>query len=129
MKKIILDTNFLLIPYQFKVDIFSEIDRIIDKTYEICVLSTTINELKSLVNKGKGKDKKAAKLALELIDHAELKIIKSETSYVDKAILEIVNKKTHIIATQDKELKKSLQKKGIPIIVLRQKRYLKLIET
>ncbi|MBW2991754.1 hypothetical protein KY345_00870 [Candidatus Woesearchaeota archaeon] len=30
MRKIILDTNFLLIPGQFKIDIFSEIRRICD---------------------------------------------------------------------------------------------------
>ena len=28
MKKILLDTNFLLIPFQFNVDIFAEINRI-----------------------------------------------------------------------------------------------------
>lgn len=126
MKQIILDTNFLLIPYQFKVDIFSEIDRILDTKYKICILDKTIQELKNLVEKTKGKDKKAAKLALKLIEHRKPKIIKAEISYVDKAILKIVNKTDYIVATQDKELKKALQTKAIPIIVLRQKRYLQL---
>ena len=126
MKQVILDTNFLLIPYQFKVDIFSEIDRILETKYKICILDKTIQELNNLVEKIKGKNKKAAQLALKLIEHKKPEIIKSEIDYVDKAILKIVNKKTHIVATQDKELKKALQAKGIPIIVLRQKRYLQL---
>ncbi|OGM01836.1 hypothetical protein A3K72_02350 [Candidatus Woesearchaeota archaeon RBG_13_36_6] len=129
MKKIILDTNFLLIPYQFKVDIFSEIDRILDTKYNICILNKTINELNNLVEKSRGKDKKAAQLALKLIQHKNPEIIKTKINYVDKAILNIAKKQTHIIATQDKELKKTLQARGIPIIVLRQKRYLQLKQT
>ena len=126
MKQVILDTNFLLIPYQFKVDIFSEIDRILDTRYQICILDKTIQELNKLVEKSRGKNKKAAEFALRLIEHQNPEIIKTEIAYVDKAILNIAKKQTHIIATQDKELKKELQAKGIPIIVLRQKRYLQL---
>ena len=47
MKKIILDTNFLLIPAQFKVDIFDEIDRIMIEKYQLFVLDKTIDELKN----------------------------------------------------------------------------------
>ena len=45
MKKIIFDTNFALVPAQLKVDIFSEIVRIMDEKYEICVLKETISEM------------------------------------------------------------------------------------
>ena len=55
MKKIILDTNFLLIPSQFNVDIFTEIDRICLFKYKLCVLDETINELNSIIEKQKGK--------------------------------------------------------------------------
>ena len=44
------------------------------------------------------------------------------------AILEIVNK-DYIVATQDKELKQALQKKGITIIVLRKKKHLQLVKS
>ncbi len=124
--KILLDTNFLLIPSQFKVDIFSEIDRIIETNYNICILDKTIDELNNVVNKAKGKDKKAAQLALQLIEHKKPEIISTETTYVDQAILDIVDK-DYIVATQDKELKKQLKEKGIPVIILRQKKYLQLI--
>ena len=45
MKKIILDTNFLLIPAQFNVDIFSEIERICDFQYQLCIVDKTLSEL------------------------------------------------------------------------------------
>ena len=35
MKKIILDTNFLITAIKFKVDIFTEINRICDFNYKI----------------------------------------------------------------------------------------------
>lgn len=129
MKKVILDTNFLLIPVQFKVDIFTEIDRIISEQYELCVMSTTIDELNKVIEKSKGKDKEAAKMALKLIEHKKLVKINSEETYVDNAIREIVNKEDYVVATQDKGLKQSLQEEGIPIIILRQKRYLQLVES
>ena len=45
MKKIMLDTNFLLIPFQFKVDIFSEIERICNFNYKLCIFEQSLEEL------------------------------------------------------------------------------------
>ena len=72
MKKIILDTNFLLIPSQSKVDIFAEIDKICMFKYELCIVDKTIDELNNIIEKQKGKHKAAAKLALQLIKSKHL---------------------------------------------------------
>lgn len=127
MKQIILDTNFLLIPSQFNVDIFSEIDRIIDQQYEIVILASTLDELQNLVKIQRGKNKKAAEIALQLVEHKKIKTIPNPERYVDAAILEIADPKEHIIATQDQELKQKLIAKGIPIITLRKKQHLILL--
>lgn len=126
MKKILLDTNFLLIPGQFKVDIFSELDRICDFSFEIAVLDRTIEELKSIYEKQKGKDKRAAKLALGLLDAKKLAIIKTDDKEksTDGAILDIAKAKGFIVATQDMELKKRLKESGVRCVYLRQKSYL-----
>lgn len=129
MKKVILDTNFLLIPSQFNVDVFTEIERIVPEQHELCIMSTTIDELNKVIEKTKGKDKASAKMALKLIEHKKPCIIDSDIDYVDKAIRLIVNKEDYIVATQDKGLKQLLQEDGIPIIILRQKKYLQLIES
>jgi len=122
MKKIILDTNFLLIPHNFKVDIFSEISRIIDDSYELFIIDKTIDELRKIVSTGKGKDKKAAEIGLELIEKKGIKRIISE-SYVDKAIISIAGS-DYIVATQDADLKRKLKCRKI---VLRQKNHLELL--
>ena len=46
--KIYLDTNFLLIPAQFKVDIFEEIERLMDKPYDLYVFDKSLKELEDL---------------------------------------------------------------------------------
>ena len=128
MKKVIIDTNFLMVPYKFKVDIFSEFERICDFNYKLYIFEQSINELKVIMEKQSGKNKKAAQFALKLIKLKNIKIIKSgENKEVDSLILQSVNKNT-IIATQDKKLKKELLKKGSAVIILRQKKYLQLLD-
>lgn len=127
MKKIILDTNFCTIPFQFKLDIFSEIERIVHEKYQVCILDKTLDELKNIIEKQRGKNKVNAKLALQLLKHKKVKIIKTkDEKYVDKLILDMVDK-DYIVCTQDKELKKKLKKKGIKVIIMRQKKYLVMI--
>lgn len=128
---IILDTNFLLIPGQFKVDILREIDRIMDAPYRLVVLDATLDELKELANKkgAKGRDKDAAKLALKLVqaktETQNINTVTSAEPYVDQAILIMAQEnKQVVVATQDQELKRLLKKTGTKIITLRQKKYL-----
>ncbi len=128
MKKVIIDTNFLIVPYKFKVDIFSEFERICDFNYKLYIFEQSINELKVIMENQSGKNKKAAQFALKLIKLKNIKIIKSGgNKEVDSLILQGVNKNT-IIATQDTKLKKELLKKGSAVIILRQKKYLQLLE-
>ena len=46
MIQVILDTNFLLIPSQFGVDVFSEIERLVHERHEVCVLDKSLDELR-----------------------------------------------------------------------------------
>jgi rRNA-processing protein FCF1 len=119
--KVLIDTNFLMIPTQYKVDIFAELERILIEKYQIQILQSTIEELKKIAST-KTKHNIAAKVALELIKQKNLKILKN-SEYVDKAILEIADKDT-IVCTQDQELKQALKKNNIRIIALRSKKYL-----
>jgi len=108
MKKVILDTNFLLTAIKFKIDIFSQLQE-----YDIYILDKTLKELEN---------KKDEKLAKELIKKYNVKIIKTDSDkYVDDLLLEFND---YIIATQDKALKEKLKKAKISTISLRQKKYL-----
>lgn len=127
MKKVILDTNFLLIPGEFKIDIFTEIRCLVDFSYKFFIIDKTIDELNKIIEdeKSKVKDRENAKIALELIKLKEIGKIKSDKRYVDDAIVKKSDEDT-VVATSDKELKRRLKKKGIKIIFLKKKQFLAL---
>jgi uncharacterized protein len=128
MKHIILDTNFLLIPTQFKVDIFSEIDRIMQEPYELCIVDSTIDELEKLRTTESGRDKRAAGLALQLIKAKGIRHLKTEKNLnTDKLIVELAKSPDYVVATQDMALKRFLKQNNTEIIILRQKKHLKLV--
>ena len=116
--KVLLDTNFLLLPNQFGVDIFRYLEY-----YDIFTLSSCLDELKK-IGRGKGKDGRAAKVALKLIEQNKMKVIKSSEKTTDRAILQYAIDEKCTVATNDKELIKALKNRGIKIIRLRQKKYL-----
>ena len=124
IKKILLDTNFIMIPAQFKVDIYSEIERICDFKYELYVLDKTLSELENIIKTQKGRQKAAARLAKAILEAKKPKTLKTTSKdYVDNIILGL---KGFIVATLDRELRSRLKKNGVATIVLRQKKYLML---
>lgn len=124
MIRVLLDTNFLLLPGQFKVDIFTELERIMQEPFEIAVLESSIEELENLTKKGKSEDRRAAKLGLDLLKHKALKILpSSKQRCVDDLLVEMAGPAL-IVATQDAELRKRLKRKGAGVIGLRQKNHL-----
>lgn len=114
--KVILDSNFLLVPFQFNVDIFKELDRILDVKYEVFVTDGVIQELRSLNSQ---KARGALSMALKL------PVIETKAKGVDDALLGLASGDT-IICTNDKILIEKLKSKGLPVIYLRQKKYLVL---
>lgn len=121
---LILDTNFLMIPERWGVDIFDEFDRIINKKYRLVVPEAVLKELEQLKKHGNAEEKKAAKIGLELASKAE-KIPSKMTA--DREILRLAGKMECVVATNDKELKNSLRKKGVPVIYLRQTSHLSIV--
>jgi rRNA-processing protein FCF1 len=124
MKRIILDTNFLLIPGQFKVDIFEEIKRCMDEPYQLFIVEGTIKELEHIIEKVKNRDKIATKVATLLLKTKDIKTIQGAGS-VDEHLIELSNEPDVIVATQDIELKRRLKS---PKLILRQRKYIKLVK-
>jgi hypothetical protein len=132
--KILLDTNFLLIPFQFRVDIFSEFDRLFS-VYELFVLDKNIEELEKIVSEQRGKHRDAAKLGLSLLKARGFNVLKTvkhlnsnsslpKISFVDNLIVSFAIEGNFIVATQDKLLKEKLKNSEVKIVTLRQKKYL-----
>ena len=114
VRKIILDTNFLLIPSQFNVDIFAEINRIMLEKYQLYTLDKVVDELNKITKDKKQsfKNKRAAKLGLQLLKAKKVKILKTQEDNVDNILASIEG---YIIATQDVVLKRRIKGKKITL--------------
>ncbi|MCA9459002.1 MAG: hypothetical protein KC550_00470 [Nanoarchaeota archaeon] len=121
---IIFDTNFLFMTFEFKIDLISQIQRLLSSNNNFYIYEGTISELESVERKG-DKNKKFLPLIVKMLHLYNFKIIKSNQRYVDDQILENLDKKI-IIATNDKVLKQTIQKKGFKIMYSRQKSYLEI---
>ena len=124
-KLIILDTNMLTFPAQFGVNIYDQIEERFGKTFKLCTLSGSLRELKGIAEQ-KPSNKKIVALTKQIIKKKGIKIINSD-KYVDNELI-AWGKKGAIIATNDKELKEKLIKKGIKVIFIKQKKIIGMIE-
>jgi len=126
MVKIILDSNFLLVPLQFRVDIFEELNVLLGKAEPI-VLSTTIEELKKLIEKSSIKERMQFSAALKLAERCEiLKVKRDKSENYDDAIFRVAKELKIPVATNDSELRKRLREAGIATVYLRQKARLEI---
>ena len=121
-KEVVIDTNFFMVPFQFNVDIITELENSLP-SYKLTTPSFVINELKGLKKNSKGKVRLNANLALKLANSSKVEIkdislLENET--VDDALLRV----SEVLATNDIELKNRAKDKGITIVYLRQKKYI-----
>jgi len=107
MNKIILDTNFLIDIYKFKIDLKQELSKLDLEPYTISVLDKTMEELERLSLKNMN-----ARVALHFAK--KFNIIKTEGDYVDDILAKFEDKNI-IIATDDYELKRRLKCKKLVI--------------
>lgn len=124
--KIVLDTNFLMTPFNLGIDVVSELDRIINQKYEIIILKGTIEELKGLSKNPSLKVRKAARLALELAQRYTVVDLVPENGNMDALIVKLSKKEGYIVATNDKNLRRKLKSEGVPTIYVRQKSHLQI---
>ena len=127
MKMILLDTNFLIDLGRFGISI-DEIDKVVNERYELAVLSSVVNELKSIAGTQQ-EESKFAKVALMILDLRKVKIIQNEKT-ADQAFLDIAQNEADVtnivVGTNDVELRKRLEEKGIRCIYLRGKKKLEI---
>ena len=133
----IVDTNALLIPGEFGVDIFDELERL---GYEhIIVPDAVLSELGMLRRRPnlKGKEKRAAKIGYSLVlkyvqeehDGCMVTINKEEEEEesggrerdVDELIIKMALKLKAAVLTSDEPLRRKLSKAGIATVYLRGK--------
>ena len=111
MKKIILDTNFIIYCTEKKIDYKTEIMNLSSSGYELVVPAPVVLEIMLIAqNTKKYSDKKAAKLALDILEHNHIRSIETKTNIADDAIVELAEGNSgSIVASLDLQLRKRLK--------------------
>lgn len=125
---IIFDTNFLLIPLRFGLDIFEEAEKAVNTKLIFAVTPQILEEIEKLKSNASLSFMKELRFLDKLLEKC---VVLDELIYpnekVDNSLVRIALEKDFIVATTDSELKKKLRKNNVDVIILRQKSYLELI--
>jgi hypothetical protein len=125
--KIILDSNALFVPLQFKIDIFEELKTLLKVNFELVLLASIRRELEKLAGKGSLQMRKKASYALELAEKCRLVQVNEEGfTSADDAILVVADRWKCPVFTNDRQLRKKLRDINVPVIYVRQKSRLEI---
>jgi len=127
----LIDTNGFMIPVQFGVDIFSELNRLGFSRF--LTASAVLRELTHLSQTVSGSDKAAVRIALQLaqkcqiIDDSNSNSTLQSSSYADDILFNYAVNNSIAVLTNDVQLRQRLTQKGIPVISMRQTKRLDFV--
>ncbi len=120
MIRVVLDTNALFFPFQFKIDLGNEIGSLLGRC-EILVPEVVIKELKGLSEAGK-------RDAITALRYAErFGVLPDESGLKgDSVVLAAAESVKGVLVTSDKDLIKRAKEKGLRVVFLRGRQKLEL---
>lgn len=121
--KVYLDSSFLIMPFESDIHLDKALGEIIDFRHEIAVPQAVIEELRSMAERGKPKEKRKAALALRLAERFPVEPSKSKSG--DEELFELSGENA-IVCTNDAELRRRIIKKGGNVIYLKGREKLEL---
>ncbi len=119
--KVILDSNALFLPLEFRIDIFEEIKQLFGRNVEFVLLSPVKHELKLLATKNIPKVRRQASFALRLAEKCKFVAIEDYGETTDDVIVRVAKNWSSPVFTNDRVLKRRLRDISVPVIYLRQK--------
>jgi len=125
--KVILDSNALFVPLQFKIDIFTDLKQLLKRNHELILLSPVKRELEALAKKGSPKMRKNALYALKLAEKCRyVEVDAPASALADDVIVKVAEEWKSPVFTNDRQLKKRLRDISVPVIYVRQKSRLEI---
>ncbi|MGB9714009.1 MAG: PIN domain-containing protein [Candidatus Bathyarchaeales archaeon] len=125
--KIILDSNALFVPFQFKIDIFEELKTLLKRNFEPILLMPVLRELEKLASKGSPKIRRKASYALKLAEKCKLVDVNEEGAFSpDDVIVKTAMEWSCPVFTNDRRLRKRLRDINVPVVYVRQKSRLEI---
>jgi len=126
MARVLIDTSALVSAVEWRVDIWSELERVLLVPFTVAVVEGTLAELDVVAAKS-GKHKLRVRIAKMLLVKKGVERL-AGVGHVDDVIVELADRKSTFVLTQDQGLKRRLKAKGVPVITIRQKKFLVVVE-
>ena len=114
-KKACFDTNFLIYSVKQNIDFVRELKA--RGFSQFLIPRSVLNELRALSKTLKGRERLAARLALEIVGSG-FKIVESDKR-ADDALLEVCEREDALLFTNDRFLIKRARKRGIGVGFIR----------
>ncbi len=110
--KILCDTNFLLVPLRFGVDIFTETDDALNDITSFYVSSRVLDEINLLRKDAKPSLDKELLFALKMAEQCSVVEDPSEL-LVDDSLIQLAKEHSMVLGTTDSELRKKARLEGV----------------
>jgi len=119
--RVLLDSNFLMIPLELHIDVFEEIQNLLGKRVEFILIKPVYDELRTLSTESSKVGRQAA-YALKLTKRCTIMNVKTKASEsTDDAIARVAKDTGTMVATMDLELKTKLRNINVPVIYVRER--------
>ncbi len=116
VKCAVIDTNILMYSFLNRIDVFDQLRDLGFKRFLVPL--KVLKELENLSCSLRGREKIAARFALELVRRF-CEVVNTNAVGTDSALIEVARKFKCVLITNDKKLKKKAKELGIPIGYLR----------
>jgi uncharacterized protein len=125
--RIILDANALFVPLQFKIDLLEELKKLLNRNFELILLSPTRQELERIAVQGSSEMRKQAEYALRLAEKCTfLEVQQEKDTLADDLITQVASRHEYAVFTNDRQLRNRLRDINVPVIYVRQKSRLEI---
>lgn len=125
--KVILDSNALFIPLKSKLDVFVEVERLLNRNVDFVLLSPVKRELELLATKNSPKTRREAVYALKLAEKCRyVAVDEDEKLPIDDVIVKVAKAWNSPVFTNDRQLRRRLRDISVPVIYVRQKSRLEI---
>jgi rRNA-processing protein FCF1 len=121
--KVVVDTNFLLTMAQ-GVIAPSSLNDAINASYELITTDAVVKELEAM-SKGGDLLAREAGFALKLLERLGVQVLRVKAGSADESILTLAKELVQngdrvVVATNDKNLRRSVRRLGVPTLYLRE---------
>ena len=116
---VVLDTNALMMPVEFDVRVFDELERLTGRppaALDLLVPRAVVAELDRLAEGGDA-TARAARVGRDLVDRC--RVVETEEPYADDAVLALAAEHGALVVTNDRPLRDQLLAEGVRVAGVR----------